>query len=258
MDVTDITQRVIAILTAEPVVDVDGVPQIPAEFDATRADLEALIKSGVAPADLEDLAKAMDAHKEMLTDPLLVGALDDMLDGDREPEPEIFDAIESGDVESVRAALRSCDVNARYGKYHATALYRAVSGFDVSLDVINALLDAGADPRKGLSDGNVLHGMGFGRFGEIKPEDLCVVIRRCVSRGADLEERSGNLYWTPLITAVSEWNPIATEALLLAGADIQARAGEVEGVCFSGSGVLDFAEGDDDTMAVLRLFSATQ
>lgn len=256
MDIHELTQRVIAILTAERVVDANGVPQIPAGFDAVRAELEALIRDNADLMDLVDLAKAMDVYKEMMTDPMLIGALNDATGAQAEPDPEIFDAIETGDVAVVRRALKTCDVNARYGEYQATALYRAMSGFEVSVEIMHALLDAGADPRKGLSDSNVLHGLGFAVIKGIAPEDICAVIKRCVAAGADLEQRSKKLQWTPLICAVSEWNPIATEALLMAGADIHARAGDVAGVCFSGSDVFDFADGDDDTMAVLKSFVA--
>lgn len=56
--------------------------------------------------------------------------------------------------------------------------------------------------------------------------------------------------WTPLITAASEWNPVAVEALILAGANIHARAGEVDGVCFAGETGRSFADGDAKTLAV--------
>ena len=141
-----------------------------------------------------------------------------------EPQPEIFDAIEDCDVKAVRSALQNWDINQAYGQYETTALYYAVSCMhETSLDVINVLLDAGADPRKGLTQTNVLHGLGFANLKGIQPEELAKVVQRCIELGADIEERSPRLQWTPLITAVSEWNPIATEALLLAGANIRAR-----------------------------------
>jgi ankyrin repeat protein len=77
---------------------------------------------------------------------------------------------------------------------------------------------------------------------------------RCVELGAALEERTSKLGWTPLITAVSEREPVATEALLMAGADIHARAGDTGHGCFSGASVWDFAQGDDDTLAVLKTY----
>ncbi|MEO0944634.1 MAG: hypothetical protein AAFY06_07290, partial [Pseudomonadota bacterium] len=128
--------------------------------------------------------------------------------------------------------------------------------FGVSLAVVTFLLDAGADPKVGLgTNSNVLHGLGFGRCDGVAPEALAEVIVRCVGLGADIEQRSNRLGWTPLITAASEWNPVAVEALLLAGADITARAGEVEGVCFAGETGRAFAEGDPATLAVFERFS---
>ena len=103
---------------------------------------------------------------------------------------------------------------------------------------------------------NVLHGLGFGRCDDLDPTELAEAIKRCVALGADIEEHSNKLKWTPLITAASEWNPVATEALLLAGADILARAGDVEGVCLSGEPALAFANGHARTEAVLRRYLA--
>lgn len=167
----------------------------------------------------------------------------------------LFDAIETGDLSTIRAALEGCDVNARLGKFGETALYHAVTDMEgMSLDVVHLLLDEGADPNKGLTDNNVLNGLGFGRTHHLAPEDLARFVMRCVDLGAALEERTSKLGWTPLITAVSEWEPVATEALLMAGADIHARAGDTGHGCFSGASVWDFAQGDDDTLAVLKTY----
>lgn len=258
MDIMDIQQRVISLITAEITLNEDGTARLPDGFDAVRAELAQLLSAHPELADLDDLIKAMDTQREMLTDPALAGMMVASIDPDRTPEPQIFDAIERGDLDAVRAALQDCDVNATHGEYNATALYRAMSGFEVSLDIITLLLDAGADPRKGLTDSNVLHGLGFARLRDIRPEDLSVIIKRCVAAGADIEQRTDHLKWTPLMSAVSEWNPVATEALLLAGADITARAGDVDGVCFSGADVFSFANGHDETLAVLNCYGAPQ
>ena len=69
-----------------------------------------------------------------------------------EPNPPIFDAIDDGDVNAVREELERWKVNMRVGPFQSTALYHAMSNsLGFSLDVVTLLLDAGADPNKGLS-----------------------------------------------------------------------------------------------------------
>lgn len=159
---------------------------------------------------------------------------------DQEPRPEIFDALEDNDIPAIKSALEGWDVNARHGQFDKTALYAAVSNmFGVSLEVIDLLLDAEADPRKGLTQTGVLHGLGFGRYDAVDPNALAKRIQRCVTLGADIEERSENLQWTPLHTALTEWNEEASKALLLAGADPNARAGSDNGACTAGQSCLE-------------------
>lgn len=141
-------------------------------------------------------------------------------------QPEIFNAIEDGDTTLVKQALGTWDVNATHGQFEKTALYATMSNmFGVSVEIADLLLDAGADPKKGLTDSNVLHGLGFGRCDEVPVEELAGLVKRCVGLGADIEQRTNNLQWTPLHTALNEWNAQASEALLLGGADPNACAG---------------------------------
>ena len=185
--------------------------------------------------------------------------MDDLAVSD-DKEPEIFAAIASSNVSAVKAALKNWDVNAGIGRYGRTALYSAMSlSWSGSIEIINLLLDEGADPQQGLRDTNVLHGLMFGNFDKsLTTEDLLPVVLRCVALGADIEQRTAKLGWTPLIGAVSEWNPIATEVLLLAGADISVKADEHEGAFLSGAGIMDFAEGCPETVALLEVFLARQ
>lgn len=171
--------------------------------------------------------------------------------------PEIFDAIEDGDVARVKAALRDWDVNRGHGEYDATALYRAMSNmFGVSLEIAHLLLDAGADPAKGLTQTNVLHGLGFGRCDGVPVQDLAALVRRCVALGADIEERSDKLQWTPLHTAVNEWNEPAVEALLIAGADPNACAGSENRGCTAGESALSMAIGRSASFELLLAHGA--
>lgn len=171
-------------------------------------------------------------------------------------EPEIFDAIEDADLQRITAALKDWDVNQTHGKYNKTALYAAMSGFDVSLDVINALLTAGADPQIGLTDCNVLHGLGFGQMTEISAPELADVIKRCINLGAELEQRTENLQWTPLHTALNEWNVVASEALLLAGADPNACAGNENRACTRGQSSLRMSIGYPELFSLLLDYGA--
>jgi len=190
--------------------------------------LDELGEAGALPAEQLETFKAEFAEQR------------DTLGYDLEPQPEIFDALEDNDIPAIKTALKNWEVNARHGEFDKTALYAAVSNmFGTSLEVIDLLLDAGADPRKGLTHTGVLHGLGFGHHDEIAPEDLAARIRRCVSLGAILEERSENLEWTPLHTALNEWNEVASKALLLAGADPNTRAGVNNRACTSGQSCLE-------------------
>lgn len=255
MDYTELERRAADILPKMVVVGDDGVPRLSPDFEPLQEDIAKALRECQDNADLRDLAEAMEAMKQTLSNPDIAQSVAEMSSSKFEPQPEIFDAIEGCSVEAVRAALETWDVNQAFGEFDCTALYHAMSCMHgASLEVMNLLLDADADPRKGLGDSNVLHGLGFANLQGIEPEDLVLIVQRCVALGADIEQRSDKLLWTPLISAVSEWNPVATEALLLAGANIRARAGEVEGVCFSGADCLAFAGGHEETLAVLKRF----
>lgn len=177
---------------------------------------------------------------------------DETLGFDSAPEPEIFDALEDNDISAIKSALKDWDVNERHGQHDKTVLYDAVSNmFGVSLEVIDLLLDAGADPRKGLTHTGVLHGLGFGRYDGVPPEALAERIARCINLGADIEERSENLQWTPLHTALTEWNEEASKALLLAGADPNARAGTDNNACTAGQTCLDMVLSEPELFEML-------
>lgn len=258
MDMSDFEMRVAELfrILLDPDADPDAGP--PPELAALEAELAAAMQESRSPEAFEEIARSLGILRELLSNPELSQLAADAT-RDHVPYPPIFDAIDDGDPEAVNAALADWDIDRRHGAYESTALYHAMScSHGASLEVITLLLDAGADPRMGLTRTGVLHGLGFGNYRGVAPKDLAVAVRRCVAAGADIEERSDHLQWTPLITAASEWNPVATEALLLAGADIDARAGNVEGVCHAGQGVMAFANGHEETTAVLRRYARPQ
>ena len=254
MDILDLQQR----LTDFMISQATSGPGNTVEADALRKELDAAIATfGDQIPQLQELADALDMMQKIASNPEFAQAMSEQTMKDYVPNPDIFDAIDDADVAAVEAALADWEINQTHGEFASTALYHAMSCmFGVSLPIVNLLLDRGADPRLGLgTSNNVLHGLGFGQCGDLQADELADGIKRCVSLGADLEQRTEKLKWTPLITAASEWNPVAVEALLLAGADINARAGDVEGVCFAGAPAQDFADGHEPTCAVFRRFA---
>ena len=255
MDLSDLEKRAAEVLPNMVTIGDDGIARPSEDFEALARDITEALAHPDAPAELSDLAKAVEMLKTSVSDPEVAKTMSQIADMPLEPEPEIFEAIEDHDIDKVHAALKTWGVNRAHGTFECTALYRAMScSTGASIEMMHCLLDAGADPRKGLTDTNVLHGLGFAQLKDIDPRELTGVVRRCVEGGADIEQRSNNLRWTPLITAVSEWNPVATEALLLAGANISARVGDVEGSCFAGADCLAFAQGHPETTAVLKRY----
>jgi hypothetical protein len=255
LDISELERRAAEVLSNMVTVGDDGEARLSPDFEILHRDIKVALQESGDIAELNDIAQAMNMMKETLSNPEIARTIVENQARPLEPQPEIFDAIEDCDVGAVRTALRNWEINKPVGKYEATALYHAMSCLhETSLEVITLLLDEGADPNRGLTDTNVLHGLGFANLQGIEPGDLVHVVRRCIELGADIEQRTNRLQWTPLITAVSEWNPVATEALLLGGADIRARAGDVEGVCYAGADCIAFADGHEETLAALNRF----
>lgn len=255
MAIDRLIERVSAAITRS-ITDQDAEGKLE-ELTQLRADIvDAQSTDAAATGELSELVLALDSMIEMAQDPMLSQVCFDALQRDTEPRPALFDAIDDGDLAAVQAELKNCDVNQRVGEFDSTPLYCAMSNLCAfSVAIIDCLLDAGADPKLGLTQSNVLQGLGFSVIRDDTPEEVARIVARCVAGGANIEQRSDALGWTPLITAAAEWNPIACEALLMAGADITARAGEVDGVCFAGQDCFAFANGDPKTLAVLKQYA---
>ena len=250
-----ITETGVQVAASTNVQDAFDVTARAEKFDELEQDINAAISRSDTPKMLQEFLEMFLSIRCSLSDPNFLkpmsGAEEDLMNA----QPPIFDAIESEDVDAVRAALMDWDVNTQVGTYGSFALYHAMTvTWDPSLEVINCLLDAGADPKRGLGDVNVLHGLGFPVWRDVTAVELSEVVKRCIALGANIEERTETLGWTPLILAVSEWNEVATEALLLAGADPHVRAGGTGGGCFSGADCLSIANGHHKTIAVLKTF----
>lgn len=210
-------------------------PQIAEEYRQKNRDLISEIKSIGSVENLISKCGGIDQAMEFLMSKMSKSM------PPSDAEPDIFDAVEDGDVEKLKELLKHQDVNQHFGKFDMTPLYGAITSPEPSFEVINLLLDHGADPRLGLTNTNVLHGFGFGYYQDDQLEAVTQVVQRCVDLGADLEQRSDRLIWTPLMTAMNEMNMAATVALLRAGANPNARAGVNAGAFTDGKNCLEMA-----------------
>ena len=156
MNVADFEERFAALVLRLGEVASVGPGSVQADIAALRNDLAKLAATGVPSDNLDQMAQTLTLLGETMALPGVAESFAMARKASSEPQPEIFDAIEDCDIQAVRTALASGDVNARYGQFGCTPLYRAMSCLTgTSLEVIDLLLDAGADPRRGLTSTNV-------------------------------------------------------------------------------------------------------
>ena len=210
-------------------------PAVAEEYRQKNRDLIAEIKSIGTVENLVEKCGGMDEALGFLMSKISAGL------PSHDPQPDIYEAIDEGDIETLTELLKREDVNQRHGKFDKTPLYAAITAVEAYFDIMNLLLDHGADPNLGLTETNVLHGFGFGYFQEDQVDAVTHVVQRCVDLGADLEQRSDRLLWTPLMSAINEMNMAAMVALLRAGADPNARAGVGVGAVSDGKNCLEMA-----------------
>lgn len=167
----------------------------------------------------------------------------------------LFIAIDDADQDAVLDILHDVDVNHYSATSGTTPLYHAMSNMDgLCVPILQTLLDNGAKPALGAEGLNVLHGLAFASIEDSDVPELSRVIRRCVALGADIEQHTATLKWTPLMVAISEWNLPAARALLLAGANPDAHAGDLDG---RGVTALDLAANMHAAVDLLDEFQAT-
>jgi len=216
----------------------DDMMALMAELEATGAEMppeiEALVEQMM---QMKALALNTDAALKSGDTDATAGLLDNIKDitgtdySDNPPFSDaaqlVFDAIEDADVAALKSALVGFDVNAGHGRFGATPLYAALSDFEPSNEIIQTLLAQGADSALGLvGDSNVLHGAAFGSYGDWEQADVNdLVASCCAAHDGLLEQRTPNLGWTPLHTALMEGNAKLATACLVNGADPNAPFG---------------------------------
>ena len=131
---------------------------------------------------------------------------------------EVWEAIEESDASAVRRLLQDHPemVEATDG-WGFTALMHAASWMERKVEVINAILDAGANVNRQTSEGYTALHCAIDVNGEANL-NAAEVIAALIAAGASLSLRQ-RYGWTPLLCAVVEGGITEVTALLGAGAD---------------------------------------
>lgn len=165
--------------------------------------------AGAAPSSLLDAVKSGDMAAVKAALPVGVNSAE--VDG----TTPLHWAVEHDDETLVDLLIKAgANVNAvnRYG-----VMPLASAAINGNATVIEKLLKAGADPKAALPGGETLLHTAA-RTG--KPEAITVLL----AHGADVDAREQRRGQTPLMWAASHNNPDAIRTLIAAGADINARA----------------------------------
>lgn len=164
-------------------------------------------------------------------------------------------AVTGGKLDIVRTLVEvGADVNAKDGASGVTALSQAIMNKRAKIEMIEVLLEAGADPNDGLVlDMPMLSLAALG--GRID------VVKALIAGGADIHarDRSGA---TVLMTAVTARKADVAKVLMEAGADADGGTDSPEGRKAGGNGAtpMDTAKavGDDELVGVLAAAGAKE
>jgi ankyrin repeat protein len=129
---------------------------------------------------------------------------------------ELRVAIDQGDACRVRELVDAPDLLEATDRRGLTPLMYAVVHERRSIDVVSAIIDAGASINARSSDGYTALHCSIDVVGSARLNAKSV-IAKLVSAGADLEARQ-KYGWTPLICAVVRGRPVEVKCLLAVGA----------------------------------------
>lgn len=178
-------------------------------------------------------------------------AIEPAPEGNMPPEVEaLYDAIEEGSLAAVRKALPGVDLNRGYGTYSIPPILRALHAETNRLEMVTALLDAGARADFATEEGYTpLHWVADAGYSHRPVQGE--IARLLVARGGDIAARN-HYGWTPLHAAVLEGSTEELAALLAVEADPNLRYTQESMPYFTrGQTPLMVAKFDPDKVALL-------
>jgi ankyrin repeat protein len=192
--------------------------------DATATRPARSSRGGVGVSALARAAAAGDPERVRL---LLAAGADPAPNGALPPsEVPLEAAVESGSVDSVRLLLGAgAPVDPPRDEHDDPAI-----GSCSSLDMLETLLGAGADPRASCGYGKSVAEM-IARNRHPSVDERVTLLRRLVDVGVDLDARTPRT--TALFSAAMNGDADAVQALLAAGADPQVEPKAMSAACFS-------------------------
>ena len=137
-----------------------------------------------------------------------------------DPTASLEEAIEAGDPSRILSCITAgAELNSHSGPFNGFPLLWAMNCGRRSVDIIELLLEHGADPNFATPDGyTALHDVAAYIYGEEDAETLNALIGKLVEAGANIHARDDK-GWTPLLRAIFEGSTTEVSALLSFGAN---------------------------------------